>query len=107
MPRRSYDRNRIERHNPGVLKFHLHFGKCSRRICEDMLSRETQVPDVVSHVEECDRAGPSLRRIKPISGISVVADIRIATPPDIKPVQRVVGDRNPDAEQFQKENKWK
>ncbi len=54
-----------------------------------------------NHVEESDSASPALGRVHPISGPGIIGDIALAAIPDIKPVERVIQNRQPDPEQFQ------
>src|SRR5579863_810318 len=59
------------------------------------------MPGMPDHVKECDGAGPALRVVHPVACPRVIGDIALAAIPDVKPIERVVENRQPDAEQFQ------
>lgn len=56
------------------------------------------------HVEECNGAGPSLRRIHPVAGPRIFRNIAFAAIPDKETVKRVIQNRQPDTEQLQSHN---
>src|SRR5437016_4079960 len=107
VPGSRYDGDRIKSNDPGILEFHLYLGKSNGRLSENMRSVETQMPDVISHVEERDRTGPALGCIHPIAHPGIVADVGFSAIPDVKAVQSVKRDGNPDKEQLQKEDERK
>src|SRR5215470_11255454 len=57
-------------------------------------------PGMPHDVSERDDAGPALRRVHPVAGPGILADIRFAAPPDVKAVEGMERDRNPYAEQL-------
>ena len=72
-----------------------------------MHAAEAQVPGVPDHVKESDRACPALRRVHPIACPGILGDVAFAACPNIKPIQGVVENRQPDSEQLQSHNKRK
>lgn len=68
---------------------------------------ETKVPCVPAHVEERDPARPALSGVHPVAGPGILDHIAFAAIPDVKAVQRVKQNRQPDAEQFQPNHKRK
>jgi hypothetical protein len=58
-------------------------------------------------VEECDAAGPALRRVHPVSGPGIFDRIPVAPVPDVETIQRVECDRQPDPEQLKEEHERK
>src|SRR5262249_52155534 len=56
---------------------------------------------------ERDAPGPALSGIHPIAGPWIFAHVGIAAEPDVKAVKPVVEDRQPDAEELEKEDQRK
>jgi hypothetical protein len=52
-------------------------------------------------IDECDGAHPALGAIHPISRPRIFRKITVAAIPDVKAVERVIKDGQPDAEEFQ------
>ena len=87
-----------------MLKLSLHLGERRHRICRQMHTGKTQVVRVLNYVDEGDDAGPALRGIKPIPLPWIIADVRVAAPPDPDPVETVIENRNPDEANFKHED---
>src|SRR5208282_186907 len=69
-----------------------------------MHASEAQEVGVLHNKNERDDPGPAMRGVKPIAGPGIVGDIGLALIPDINAVEAVVGDGNPDEEQFEQKN---
>ena len=68
---------------------------------------KAQMPGVPYDVEKSDAAGPALGSEHPVARPGIVGDIALAAVPDIKAVEGVVENRQPDPEQLQIEHKRK
>ena len=104
VPGSAEDPNSVKRYGPGVLKFQLHFAEGCVGMSQDVNPAEAQVPGVPHDVAEGDGAGPALESEHPVAGPGIVADVTLATEPDVEAVKRVIKDRQPDSEQFEVEN---
>ena len=68
---------------------------------------EAQMPSMPDDVAEGYRASPALEGVHPVAGPGILDHIAFAAIPDIKTVERVKQNRQPDAEQFQPNHKRK
>jgi len=59
------------------------------------------------HIEEGDRSRPALRRVHPVTCPRIFRDVALAPVPDVKPVQRVIKNWQPDSEELQPDHKRK
>src|SRR5271169_290370 len=69
-----------------------------------MDTSKAQIQGVLHDVDEGDYARPALGRVEPVAGPRVIRDVALASIPDVKAVEAVVEDRNPDEEQLQQKN---
>src|SRR5436853_6792312 len=69
-------------------------------------SAEAHGPGMPDDVGKRDDASPALRGIHPVARPGIIGDIRLAAPPDVKAVQRMKQDGQPDAEQFKHSYEW-
>src|SRR5207245_9981981 len=74
-------------------------------MAQNMYAGEANMPGMPAHIEEGNGAGPALRGIHPVAGPGILANIRVAAIPDIEAVEGVKENREPDAEQFQHDDK--
>ena len=70
-----------------------------------MYAREANMPGMPAHVKKGDGAGPALRGVHPVAGPGIPANIGVAAIPDVEAIERVKENREPDAEQFQRDDK--
>ena len=65
---------------------------------------KSQVPDVPPDVDENHRSGPALQAVHPIALPGIANKVSVAAIPDIKTVNPVKGDGQPNAQRFQREH---
>src|SRR5450755_4362829 len=65
---------------------------------------EAQEEGVLHHEDERYDAGPALRRVEPVAGPGVIANVGLALIPDVDAIEAVIKDWNPDEEQFEQKN---
>src|SRR5579885_2772692 len=72
-----------------------------------MHAAEPQVPRVPDHIEEGNCAGPALRRVHPVSRPRIFANVTFPAIPDVKAVERVIKNRQPNSEKLKPNHEWK
>src|SRR5258708_20416262 len=63
---------------------------------------KTHGPRVPADIKEGDASGPALCPVHEVAGERIIADVRLAAEPDVEAIERMVEERQIDAEQLQK-----
>src|SRR5258708_3660474 len=66
---------------------------------------KTHGPLVPADIKEGDASGPALGPVHEVAGERIIADVRLAPEPDVEAIERMVEQRQIDAEQLQKRYK--
>src|SRR5437667_6488285 len=74
-------------------------------MAQNMYAGEANMPGMPAHIEEGNGAGPALCGVHPVAGPGILANIGVAAIPDVEAIERVKENREPDAEQFQRDDK--
>src|SRR5208282_5420219 len=98
------DADGIEGDHPRILKFELDFGERLHGMRGQVHAGKAQEVGVLHHKDERDDAGVTLGGVEPVTGPGIAGDIALALIPDIDAVEAVVGDGNPDEEQFEEKD---
>src|ERR1051326_1116637 len=96
VPRRRDQANHIKQEKWSLKYFALHFSKRRSGELVQVDSGKPHCPGVPQDVSESDDSGPALRRVHPVAGPRIVADIRLAPIPDVEAIERVIKEGEPD-----------
>src|SRR4029453_3888824 len=101
VPRSGDQADHVEDEQRRVIELLLYFAEGCAGMDVEVDAGEAHRPSVPKDVSECDAASPALGGVHPVAGPGVVGDASFAAIPDVKAVQAVESDGEPNSEQFQ------